>query len=69
MAIWQYPLAIADVNGTPTGKYRMVEWSDEDSKPDYRPLCKCFNGHDTPQRAAECLKLREIMKRIDAETF
>ena len=67
MAIWQKPFQIADKNGKPTGRYRVVEWSDEDSEFNPRPKCKCTNGHGTPAQALECLQLREIMKRIDAE--
>ncbi len=67
MAIWQKPLEIADKDGKPTGRYRVVEWSDEDSEPNYRPQCKCRDGHETIAQALECFKLWEIMRRADAE--
>jgi hypothetical protein len=49
------PLEIKDEQGKGTGRWRMVEYSDEGRKV-YFPLCDCEGGHASPKEAVECDK-------------
>lgn len=44
-----------EVDGTPSGRYRMCEYSDEDENV-FSELCDCENGHATPEEAKACYK-------------
>lgn len=55
------PLQLADENGLPTGRWRMVQASDEN---DFRfVLCDCENGHESPEAAKDCQKIESVFRR------
>jgi hypothetical protein len=58
MVWWIKPLELADENGYPTGRWRVVETSDEDESLFY-PMCECENGHESSEAAMECPIIKE----------
>lgn len=52
------PLQLADENGQPTGRWRLVQCSDENNF--IFPLCDCENAHESPESARTCEKIKGI---------
>lgn len=49
------------------GRFRYVEYSDEQRNPIYHPLCDCLDGHDSPKEARLCVQKKEFFARLEAK--
>lgn len=55
MAWWLKPVQLADSEGKPKNKWRLLAMSDEEDI--YHELCK--HEHDSPQEAIDCEEAQE----------
>lgn len=54
--IWIEPMQITDDAGGPSGKWRLVAYSDEEN---LKPVGLCLHEHDSAEEARQCPDARK----------
>ena len=65
MAVIYQPLRIALPDGTPSDRWRVVCYSDEEARAHrlYSPQCTCLDGHESPAAARTCPEAAAVLAR------